>query len=299
VAFGRLGTLCVARSHGGPARVVAVKRIYPNVAKNAEFVSVLRENLRVVARIQHPNVVSTLEVVEAEGEVLVVTEYVQGESLSYLMKRATQASREAPRPVYVAIVASVLAGLDAAHDARDESGQPLQIVHRGLSPNQVLIGLDGVPRILDFGMAKASLLVAEQLSMGKKVGYMPPEQTSKGVVDRRADLYAVGAMLWEGLTGQRLFDTTTGLQVMIGRLLRNEIDPPSKLVPDVPKALDAVVLKALASDREQRYATAREMQAALEDAVPPATTREVGDWVSLLAGEELRARAAELRQIVA
>jgi serine/threonine-protein kinase len=303
VAHGGMATVHVGRLRGpaGFSRTVAIKRLHPPFARDPEFVSMFLDEARLAARIQHPNVVSVLDVVAAEGELFLVMDYVQGESLSHLLKLARNTKTQVPRRIFVTIMCGVLMGLDAAHEARDESGQPLSIVHRDVSPQNVLLGLDGVPRVLDFGVAKASMRVhwsSKDGALKGKLGYMPPEQITTGLVDRRADIYAAGVVLWEGLTGQRLFDTKhSDMQVVLSRVLTNAIDPPSTVVPSIPKALDAIVLKALSGSRDKRFATAREMLTELEKVVPPATSRQVGEWVADVAGEALRARAVELMGI--
>ncbi len=298
-----MATVHIGRLRGpaGFARTVAIKRLHPPFARDPEFVSMFLDEARLAARIQHPNVVSVLDVVASEGELFLVMDYVHGESLSRLLKLASKASVAVPRRIFVTVLVSVLSGLHAAHEARSERGDALEIVHRDVSPQNVLLGLDGVARVLDFGVAKASLRVHWSTKDGQlkgKLGYMAPEQITTGLVDRRADIYAVGVMLWEGLTGKRLFDPKQqDVGALLTNILNNDVEPPSKLAPGVPKSLDAVVLKALARSREERYATAHDMAEALERAVPPASSRQVGEWVAQVAGPLLRSRAAEVTQI--
>jgi serine/threonine-protein kinase len=229
-------------------------------------------------------------------------DYIHGESLSHLFKLSARAKVPMSRRVLTTIMVGVLTGLDAAHEARNEAGDALEIVHRDVSPQNVLLGLDGVPRVLDFGVAKAALRVHWSTQSGQikgKLGYMSPEQLTTGLVDRRADIYSAGVILWEGLTGRRMFDPKTApdVGVIVGRILSGTIEPPSNIVPTTPKVLDAIVLKALSRSREDRYATAREMAVALERAQAPLPSRQVGEWVAQVAGEGLKVRAAELTQI--
>ncbi len=304
VAHGGMATVHIGRLRGpaGFARTVAIKRLHPPFAKDPEFVSMFLDEARLAARIQHPNVVSVLDVVAAEGELFLVMDYIHGEALNHLFKLAGRAGVPMSRRVLTTIVVGVLGGLDAAHEAKNENGDALEIVHRDVSPHNILIGLDGVPRVLDFGVAKAALRVHWSSQTGQikgKLGYMSPEQLTTGLVDRRADIYSAGVILWEGLTGRRLFDPKTApdVGVIVSRILTGEIDPPSKLVPSTPKMLDAIVLKALARSRDDRYATAREMAVDLERAQAPLPSRQVGDWVAQVAGAGLKTRAAMLSEI--
>ena len=304
VAHGGMATVHLGRLRGpaGFARTVAIKRLHPQFARDPEFVAMFLDEARLAARIQNPNVVSVLDVVTSEGELFLVMDYVHGESLHTLLSLARKQSVPLPQRTLVAIIIGVLNGLEAAHEARSEHGDPLDIVHRDMSPQNVLLSLDGVARVLDFGVAKASLRVHWSTKDGQikgKLGYMSPEQLTTGMVDRRADIYAVGVMLWEGLVGRRLVDPSKygDIAGLLTTLLKNEVEMPGKLVPSTPKTLDAVVAKALARSREERFATAREMAEALERAVPPTPQRMVGEWVTRVAGPRLASRAAELNRI--
>jgi serine/threonine protein kinase len=303
VAHGGMATVHMGRLRGpaGFARTVAIKRLHPPFARDPEFVSMFLDEARLAARIQHPNVVSVLDVVASEGELFLVMDYVHGESLSKLLRLAGKQNIQVPRRIIATILVGVLNGLDAAHEARSEAGDALEIVHRDVSPQNVLLGLDGSARVLDFGVAKASLRIHWSSRDGQlkgKLGYMAPEQVTTGQVDRRADIYAVGVMLWEGLTGKRLFDTKQGdIGILLTSILNKEIDPPSKLVPNIPKALDTVAMKALSRNRDERFPTARAMAEALERSITPTTARQVGEWVNQVAGATLRTRAAQLAQV--
>jgi eukaryotic-like serine/threonine-protein kinase len=304
VAHGGMATVHLGRLRGpaGFARTVAIKRLHPPFARDPEFVSMFLDEARLAARIQHPNVVSVLDVVAAEGELFLVMDYIHGESLGQLIRLAGKQGRGIPRRVLVSIMIGVLTGLDAAHEARNERGDRLEIVHRDVSPQNVLLGVDGVPRILDFGVAKAALRVHWSADAGQvkgKLGYMAPEQFTTGLVDRRTDVYAVGVMLWEGLTGRRLHDPRVAKDsgMIMARILSGEIDPPSKLVPSTPKELDAIVQKALSRSSSERYPTAGEMAAALEEVVPMAPARQIGEWVRGVAGEMLEVRASKVNEI--
>ncbi|WP_437311172.1 serine/threonine-protein kinase [Sorangium sp. So ce388] len=291
VHFGRL-----VGAHGF-ARTVAIKRLHPQFARDPEFSSMLLDEARIAVRIRHPNVVTTLDSVQADGELFVVMEYIAGESLSSLLRETGRRGVRVPQPVVASILAGALAGLHAAHEATAEDGAPLQIVHRDVSPQNILVGDDGIARVLDFGIARAA--VRSQVSrvgqLKGKLSYMAPEQLRGAPVDRRADIYAAAVVLWEVLTGRRLFTGECDAEIF-GRILEGVIQPPSAF-GDVPPALDAVVLRGLEKDPDRRYATALEMAAALEEALPPASPRAVGAWVEATAGSLLEARARSLAEI--
>ncbi|XXT24905.1 protein kinase [Sorangium sp. So ce429] len=299
IASGGMASVHFARLVGahGFARTVAIKRLHPQFARDPEFSSMLLDEARLAVRIRHPNVVTTLDSVQADGELFVVMEYIAGESLSSLLRETGRRGIRVPQPVVSSILAGALAGLHAAHEATAEDGAPLQIVHRDVSPQNILVGDDGIARVLDFGIARAT--VRSQVSrvgqLKGKLSYMAPEQLRGAPVDRRADIYAATVVLWEVLTGRRLFTGECDAEIF-GRILEGVIQPPSAF-GDVPPALDAVVLRGLEKDPERRYATALEMAAALEEALPPASPRAVGAWVEATAGSLLEARAKSLAEI--
>jgi serine/threonine protein kinase len=253
------------------------------------------DEARLAARIHHPNVVPTLDVVVEGGEVLLVMEYVHGESLSTLVKRSRKASVALPVPVCSAILVGLLHGLHAAHEARDEQGEPLGIVHRDVSPQNVLVGADGVARVLDFGVAKAAgrLHTTREGSIKGKLSYMAPEQLLRKPVTRRTDVYAAAVVGWEMLTGRRLFLAESEGET-VQRVVAGDFAPPSQIAPGVPPALDAIVMRGLSQDPEKRFETAREMALALEAQVPPALPSEVAKLVEELAGDSLRERRAAI-----
>jgi serine/threonine protein kinase len=290
----------------GFARTVAIKRLHAQYAKDPDFVSMFLDEARLAARIRHPNVVSTLDVVVHEGEVFLVMEYVHGDSLAKLwrltsakpMGASEPAAANAPLCIVVAIMAGVLHGLHAAHEAGDEHGEPLHIIHRDVSPQNILVGADGVARVLDFGVAKAArrLHTTGDGSLKGKLRYMAPEQLRGEPIDRRVDIFSASIVLWEMLTGVRLFHGEEP-DVYVARLLSNRIDPPRKVAPELPPLLDDIVMRGLAPDREDRFATARDMAVALENAVTPTTTHEVSEWVTRTLGTGLEVRAAILANI--
>jgi serine/threonine-protein kinase len=300
LASGGMGTVHLGRVKGdaGFSRIVAIKRLHPHLAKESEFHRMFLDEARLAGRVRHPNVVPTLDVVEADGEILLVMEYVHGESLARLIALSDKTHGGLAPGVASAVMSGVLYGLHAAHESVDEHGVPLELVHRDVSPQNVIVGVDGLARVVDFGVAKAvgRLQTTSDGRLKGKLSYMAPEQIRGERVDRRTDVYAAGVVLWEALTGARLFRGENEGNTVSNVLLAH-IEPPSQRAPDLPAALDRVVLRALARDPSKRFATAREMGAALIDACPPAAPHEVGEWVDGRAHEMLGARSQRITEL--
>jgi serine/threonine protein kinase len=300
IASGGMAAVHYGRQKGaiGFHRTVAIKRLHATFANNPTFVSMFVDEARVAARIRHPNVVATLDVVAEKEELFLVMEYVPGESLARLLRRVQEEGLLIPPPIVSAILSGVLHGLHAAHEARAESGQPLSIVHRDVSPQNVLVGADGAARILDFGIAKASERLHETHdgTIKGKTSYMAPEQIRRGVVDRRTDIYSAAVVLWEALTAERLYEGPNEAAVF-EQVLLGLVDAPSARVPDLPLEIDAVVSRGLDADPSRRYATARQMALEIERAIPPALASEVAEWMQRTAGEALQERARLVAEI--
>jgi eukaryotic-like serine/threonine-protein kinase len=300
LAEGGMATVHLARliADEGFARTVAVKRLHATYARDPHFVRMFLEEARIAARIQHPNIVDTLDVVARDGELFVVMDYIHGESLSGLLMAAQQRKVRIPTRVVVSMVAGLLRGLHAAHEATNEKAEKLELIHRDVSPQNVFVGLDGFTRVIDFGVAKAlgRMQATREGEVKGKLSYMAPEQMLAQPIDRRADVFSAAIVLWEALTGQRLFFADDSVATM-GLVMKAPIRPPSQLIPTLPTALDAVVLKGLERNREQRYQTALEMVTALEAAVVPATPHEVSHVVATLAGDLLTARSGLIRSL--
>jgi serine/threonine-protein kinase len=300
IASGGMATVYFGRLLGasGFTRTVAIKRLHPQYAKDPDFASMFLDEARMAARIRHPNVVQTLDVVQLEGELFLVMDYVPGESLSRLFRQLRTQGRLVPRRVGASIVSGALLGLHAAHEARNEQGQPLGLVHRDVSPQNILVGTDGIPRILDFGVAKAAgrAHTTRDGSMKGKCAYMAPEQVTGVPVSRATDIFAAGVLLWELLTGKRLFQAETDAATLM-KVMQAEIPRPSSLVPSLPPAWDEVVARATQRSPEQRFATARDMAVAVEACEGGASTTQVGEWVETLAAGTLGSRAQMLARI--
>jgi serine/threonine-protein kinase len=276
---------------GGFRRTVAVKRLHPHLARDGYFMSMLVDEARLAARVRHPNVVGTIDVAAMGGELLLVMEYVHGEPLSAILHGLRTCGERMPLPIASAVLSGVLLGLHAAHEARDEDGHPLGIVHRDVSPANILLDVDGLARVVDFGVAKASgrLQLTRSGQIKGKFAYMAPEQLEGGDLDRRADVYAASVVLWECLTNRRLFRGESEADVFRDAMLARVV-APGKVAPNVPKAVDDVIMNGLARDPAARYATARDMALALEGAMQPATPARVSEWLQRVAGESLAAR---------
>jgi serine/threonine-protein kinase len=299
LAAGGMATVYLGRLAGaaGFARRVAIKSLHAQFAKDPDFLAMFLDEARLSGRIQHPNVVRVLDVISSDNELHLVMEYIEGESLSKVVRLLRARGERVPLAIAVAILSGVLDGLHAAHEARSEDGQALEIVHRDVSPQNVLVGVDGMPRILDFGIAKAvgRMQTTRGDQLKGKLAYMAPEHLAREALDRRADVYAVAIMLWELLTGERLFQAEDEITTF-RRALEGKAAPPSSLVPSVPESLDAIVLRGLARKPEQRYQTAREFSLALEATKLAATPRDLAAWLQLTAEQSLAERANRIAE---
>ncbi len=300
VHLGRIGGLA------GFSRIVAIKKLHDIVACNAKFVAMLLDEARLAALVRHPNVLPILEIVEGWNTIALVMEYVEGVSLDVLVETLAAREERVPPAMAIAIVVQILHGLHAAHGAVDAAGNELEIVHRDVSPENVLVGVDGVARVLDFGVARAAMRLQESDvgEMKGKLAYMSPEQAQSTSVDRRSDVFSVGVVFWELLTGAAPFSSESAVAT-IANVLRKVLQPPSRagfrstLPAKLVRGLDDVVMRALERDPGSRYQTAEEMALALEDIMPLPKQRDVGKWVSEVGKETLSKRAAIARRIEA
>ena len=301
IATGGMATVYLARARAvaGFERIVAIKVCHPHLRHEEEFSAMFLDEARLAASIHHPNVVSTLDVGEAE-QLYLVMEYIEGDRISGLIKAASRRSERMPVPVTLRVMIDVLAGLHAAHELKDSKGAPLNIVHRDVSPQNILVGVDGVTRITDFGIAKAEarLTVTREGQVKGKMSYMAPEQLSSTNVNRRADVYAAGIVLWEALTGRRLFRAETEAETL-NLVLHGVVPPPSSVVPELPAELDAVLRKALERDPDKRFQTAAEFADALEnlESLKVATSRAVSTYINDLLSDQITKRRELVRKL--
>ena len=301
IARGGMATIHLARLLGaeGFSRTVAAKRLHPQFTEDADFLRMFLDEARIASKVHHPNVVPMLDVVQSGTEVILVQEYVHGVPLDKLLRAMGQHKKVLPVSVVIAIVAGMLAGLHAAHEAKDELGEDLEIVHRDVSPQNVIVGVDGIPRLLDFGVAKAAVNshVTRAGVFKGKLAYTSPEQL-QGVVTQSADIYAASVVLWEALACRRLYRATNEGEliaaVMAGSIqtLIEAVDP-SHVSPErweLLQTLSPLVAKGLSFAMTDRFTSAAEMQDALLKATPAATPVEVSKWVKLLGKEYLEGR---------
>ncbi|MEI8257861.1 MAG: serine/threonine-protein kinase, partial [Deltaproteobacteria bacterium] len=301
IASGGMATVFLGRAIGvkGFARLVAIKKLHPHLEREEDFVAAFLDEARLAARIRHPNVVPTLDVDDQDG-LYIVLEYVEGDRLLGLLRHAVKEREPIPVPIALKIAVETLSGLHAAHELKDDDGKPLNLVHRDVSPQNVLIGIDGVTKITDFGIAKAEsrLVTTRDGQLKGKISYMPPEQARGGAVDRRVDVFAMGILLWEMLTSRRLFKGDNDVEVL-SQVLSLPIPSACSVVPTLPVELDAIVMKALQREPELRHESALAFAVALEDVAHLvgglAPTRVVARYVERVAGPKLEAERERIR----
>jgi serine/threonine protein kinase len=301
LASGGMASVHIGRSLGavGFSRTVAIKRLHPHIASDADLCASLIDEARLAGRIRHANVVAPLDVVTDGDELLLVMEYIEGAALSTLLRRAIALGEPTPAPIAVAIAAGALRGLHAAHEARDEQGEPLHMVHRDVSPQNILLGVDGTARVTDFGIAKGRGRLAGETKEGiikGKLAYMAPEQIEGKPLDHRADIYAASVVLWETLVSKKLFSGESEMDT-VQQILSPSIPPPSQLRHGLPPGLDEAILRGLHRDPSLRWAAAEDMARAIEIATPPASPGEVARWVADLLGPQLVEQRAKLAAV--
>jgi eukaryotic-like serine/threonine-protein kinase len=302
LASGGMGTVFLARlgGAGGFQRLYAIKRLHEHLARHGEFIEMFLDEARLAARIHHPNVVPILEIGTTDAGYYLVMEYVEGDTAGHLFYCAAQEQKDVSPRVAVRIVLDALAGLHAAHEGTDDEGRSLEIVHRDVSPHNILVSVDGVSRITDFGIARAAsrLAVTRTGQLKGKIAYMAPEQARSEKTDRRADVFATGICLWEMLARRRLFKSEAEGETL-NRLLYEPIPTLRSVDPEIPRELDEICDRALTRDLDRRYATAAEFSDALENAARAldwlGSHREVAACVADVLGRDLSERRADLR----
>ncbi len=303
IAKGGMATIHIAHLVGdvGFSRIVAAKRLHPELAQDREFVTMFLDEARIASKVHHRNVVPVLDVVTMSDEVILVQDFVHGVPMSWLAKQCLERSLRIPLPIAVSIMCQVLAGLHAAHETTDELGTPLQIVHRDVSPQNVMVASDGTARLLDFGVAKAAMAghVTRAGMFKGKIAYAAPEQL-RGRATRQSDIYAAAVMLWELVANRRLNPSSQGQTAQITSILTGAIPKLADVlaeerawlgdswhhIEDLQRVLD----RGLAIDARERWATAIDMEAALSDVMTPAPTHDVAAWVRDVGREFLDAR---------
>jgi serine/threonine-protein kinase len=306
IASGGMATVYLARltGVGGFQRFVAIKRLHPHLAGEKEFVEMFLDEARLAAGIHHSNVVSILEVGASPLGYYLVMEYVEGDTLARLLARAAGKGQRLPTPIALRVVIDTLLGLHGAHELKDDKGNFLELVHRDVSPQNVLVGIDGVARITDFGVARAtSRLTSTRVGQLKgKLAYMAPEQAQGEVLDRRADVFSAGILVWETLAAKRLFKAENEAATL-SRVMNEPIPDLRRVAPHLSRELSEVVKRALDRDRNKRYATAQQFAEAIEaaatgrDGVAP--PQHVAQFVKDMIGQEIEQQREAVRAWIA
>ncbi len=307
IASGGMGTVYLARatSIGGFEREVALKLMHAHLKDNGSFASDLVEEAKLTVRVRHPNVVSVIDVGEDPFGIYLVMEYVEGDTLAGLHKRSI-ASPEKNLPVRygLKLLLDALTGLHAAHELKDEAGNPTGLVHRDFSPQNILVGVDGIGRLTDFGIAKAATRISDTTTgiIKGKIAYMAPEQARGATIDRRTDIWAAGVVAWQIIAGKRLY---AGQENEVATLLKIASQPPPRLrdvKPDVHPLMDEAVARALTMEPEQRWPTAQAFKQALQNACrvhsETADTDEVASFVSGVVQSVVTERRARVGEIL-
>jgi len=277
IARGGMGQVWAARRVGtrGMEGLVAIKTLLPTHEDSEQLQGMLRSEARLAAQIRHPNVAETFELGEQDGTFYLVMEWVEGEPLEQIL-RAARSMGGIPIPVAVHLIVQGLRGLHAAHEAQDDKGQLLGLVHRDISPQNLLVTYPGTVKLVDFGVAKATHRMSQPTALGEvkgKFAYMAPEQVQGERLDARADVFAMGIVLYRITTGKHPFKSDNPAAT-IRNILSDGTVLPSQVRPGYPPLLEQVVLKSLARDRTDRFASAREMMEALEASLSPAERAE-------------------------
>jgi serine/threonine-protein kinase len=303
IASGGMATVYLARltGVGGFQRFVAIKRLHPHLAAEEEFVQMFLDEARLAAAIHHPNVVPILEVGASPLGYYLVMEYIEGDTLARLLARAATANSQLPPAIGLRIVLDMLAGLHTAHELRDEHGEPTHLVHRDVSPQNVLVGTDGIGRITDFGVARAASRLSETRvgQLKGKIAYMAPEQAMGAEeLDRRADVFSAGVVTWEVLSAKRLFKAENDAATLT-KLISEDIPALTEVASGVGERLSQVVSKALERDPDKRYGSCAEFADALEEAgvadAQVGTSRDLAAYVARVIGNEIAQQREAVR----
>ncbi|CAN5638214.1 hypothetical protein BH11MYX1_BH11MYX1_37340 [soil metagenome] len=297
LASGGMASVYVGVRRDDAAReLVAIKRTHPHLLDNPAFAKALATEAHLLARMHHPNVVGIRELEQRGGELLLVMDYVEGPSLAGVLRGTRRGANTVPVPVAVRIVLDACAGLAEAHALQDVDGSLAGVVHRDVSPQNILLHVDGTAKVADLGIAKlasSEVTATEQGILKGKVHYMAPEYIELGAQDARGDIFALGIVLWEVLVGTRPFEAANEVAVL-RRIAAETADPPSKHAPALGRVFDDVLARALARSIESRFATAHAFGAALAATATAAgllaTHAEVAAWLEALVGDDIAER---------
>ena len=266
IAAGGMAEVFLARQHGpmGFHKVVVVKTIHEHLAQQQDFIDMFLDEARVSALIKHHNVVDIYDLGVEDGTYFIAMEYISGQALSKVMSFCHRTGERLDVMLAIDLIAAAAHGLEAAHNLKGITGKPLELVHRDVSPGNILVSYNGAVKLVDFGVSKSlgSISSSQSSVLKGKIGYASPEQLEDAQIDRRSDVFSLGVVLWELLVFDRLFRAGSAAAT-VKKILDGDPPPPSSRRPEVPPELDKVCLKALARDRDERYQTAGEMRAAL------------------------------------
>jgi eukaryotic-like serine/threonine-protein kinase len=301
IAEGGMASVWIARHTGkhGFEKFVAIKTVLPKFASDPRFQQMFQDEARIASRIEHTNVAQILDVGEQHDITYLVMEYVDGESLSTVHRTLVKKGMRIPPGVVLRTMADVCGGLHTAHELHEEDGTLTGVVHRDVSPQNVLLSTRGVAKLIDFGIAKARDRVAGDTNAGQvkgKIRYMAPEQALGSAIDRRADIWAVGAILYHMLSGKPPYDGENDVQAL---MVLTSGRPPVPLPPSVAPAVAAVVKRALMASPENRFATAAEMQQAIEDAMVASKLGANPATVAAFLAEHVADRAKRRKEAIA
>src|SRR5262245_16019304 len=292
IAVGGMAEIHLAKTHGiaGFEKYVALKMIHPNYSQDHQFIQMLIDEAKITVQLQHINIAQTFDLGRVGDTFYITMEYVDGADLYRLLRKSADRERLFPVPLAAFIAKEVASGLDYAHRKRDHNSRPLGIVHRDVSPQNVLISYAGEVKLVDFGIAKATMR-ARQTAAGVIKGkyyYMSPEQAWGEPLDHRTDIFSAGILLYESLTGQMLY-LEDDLHKLLDQVRRAHIPPPSTLRSEIPSQLDAIVMHALAREQDDRYQSAGDLAQDLERFIhsfaPVFTAKQVSAWISETLGQ--------------
>ncbi|HSK04239.1 MAG TPA: serine/threonine-protein kinase, partial [Kofleriaceae bacterium] len=303
ISVGGMAEVFKAKSYGveGFEKIIAIKRILPTMGEDRDFIKMFIDEAKIAGQLAHANICQIFELGRIDGSHFIAMEYIWGKDLLQIQNRL----RKLKQPMQVAmacfVIAKVLEGLDYAHRKRDPLGRPLEIVHRDCSPQNVLVSYEGEVKVIDFGIAKATSRNSRTMAgvLKGKFGYMSPEQVRGLPLDRRSDLFALGTMLYECLTGERLFQGETDFSTL--EKVRNvDIQRPRDINPNIPEAVERVILKALAKDVDDRYQWCSEMLADLQQYLMSQdvvfTAKSLSSWLKEVFSPEIERERQQLEQ---
>ena len=295
VAVGGMAEVFKAKRSGveGFEKIVALKRILPHLSENKEFLTMFVDEAKMVAGLTHPNIVQIFDLGKSDTSYYIAMEYVHGHDLRSIVKRTRNKGLRMPLDLSLRVISQVCSALEYAHRKKDERGQPMEIVHRDVSPQNILIAFEGNVKLADFGIAKAATKASktERGALRGKLLYMSPEQAWGRTIDHRSDVFSLGIVLYEMVSEHKPFAGADSEATILELVRKCVITPPRAVNPRVPEALDRVIMKALARNPEERYQDAGQMQRGIEKILrerPPVTTRDLARFLELLYDKEER-----------